>query len=187
MSEWCQNKDCCHKKNQNQIRGTKGYKYYQSNKAYDYYFGMFCSQGCFHNYFREHSRRILDIIGEIPKQTIGVDDAWRIGHDYNYGDRINSNSHHIYFLENKLMGIKQEISREQAQTPEQLREDYGFRSEWNSGGSNSYFLINLLMGVKHRITREQAQTPEDIRENYDWGTRPGSEAKPLAIQLGLAS
>ena len=145
MSEWCQNKDCCHKKNQNQIRGTKGYKYYQSNKAYDYYFGMFCSQGCFYNYFREHSRRILDIIGEIPKQTIGVDDAWRIGHDYNYGDRINSNSHHIYFLENKLMGIKQEISRQQAQTPEQLRED------------------------------------------YDWHTRPDSEAKPLAIQLGLAS
>jgi hypothetical protein len=144
MTEWCQNKSCCYKKNQNQIRGTKGHKYYQSNKAHDYYFGMFCSQGCFHNYFREHSRRILDIIGEIPKQTIGVDDAWRIGHDYNYGG-INSNSHHIYFLENKLMGIKHEISRQQAQTPEQIREDYG------------------------------------------WHTRPDSEAKPLAIQLGLAS
>ena len=139
MTEWCQNKDCCYKKNQNQIRGTKGHKYYQSNKAQDYYFGMFCSLGCSHNYFRKHSRRILDTIGEIPKQTIGVNDAWQI------------------------------------------------TSEWNSRDSNSYFLVNLLMGVKHRITREQAQTPEDIRENYGWGTRPSSEAKPLAIQLGLAS
>ncbi len=43
------------------------------------------------------------------------------------------------------------------------------------------------MGVKHKISRQQAQTPEDIRENYSWGTRPDSEAKPLAIQLGLAS
>ncbi len=43
MTEWCQNKDCCYKKNQNQMRGTKGHKYYQSNKAHDYYFGMFCS------------------------------------------------------------------------------------------------------------------------------------------------
>ena len=144
MTEWCQNKDCCYKKNQNQMRGTKGYKYYQSNKAHYYYFDMFCSQGCFHNYFKEHSRRILDTIGEIKKQTIGVDDVWRIGYDYNYGG-INSNSRHIYFLENKLMGIKHEISRQQAQTPEQLREDYG------------------------------------------WDTRPSSEAKPLAIQLGLTS
>ena len=33
MSEWCQNKKCPDKKNQDQIRGTKGNKYYQSNKA----------------------------------------------------------------------------------------------------------------------------------------------------------
>ena len=138
MSEWCQNKDCCYKRNQNQIRGTKGYKYYQSNKAHDYYFGMFCSQGCFHTYFKEHSRRILDTVGEIKKQTIGVDNAWKIV------------------------------------------------SEW-SGGGNNYFLENKLMGIKQEISREQAQTPEQLREDYDWHTRPDSEAKSLAIQLGLAS
>jgi hypothetical protein len=33
MSEWCQNKKCPEKKNQNQIRGSKGAKYYQSNKS----------------------------------------------------------------------------------------------------------------------------------------------------------
>ena len=33
MSEWCQNKKCPEKKNQNQIRGSKGAKYYQSNKV----------------------------------------------------------------------------------------------------------------------------------------------------------
>ena len=138
MTEWCQNKDCCYKKNQNQMRGTKGHKYYQSNKAHDYYFDMFCSQGCFHNYFREHSRRILDTIGEIPKQTIGVANAWRI------------------------------------------------RSEWG-GGSNTYFLENKLMGIRQEISRQQAQTPEQLREDYGWYTRPDSEAKTLATQLGLAS
>ena len=140
MSEWCQNKDCCYKKNQNQIRGTKGHKYYQSNKAHDYYFGMFCSQGCFHNYFKEHSRRILDTIGEIKKQTIGIDNVWQI------------------------------------------------RSEWNTvGQGNSYFLVNRLQGVYQVITREQAQTPDQIRQDYGWYTRENSEAKPLAIQLGLTS
>ena len=140
MSEWCQNKDCCYKRNQNQMRGSKGSKYYQSNKASRYYYDMFCSQGCFHNYFNENLPAIKNAVGEIGKQTIGVDDAWE------------------------------------------------FKSEWRGGGEgNNYFLINYLMGVKHTLTREQAQTPEQIQQDYGWCTRESSEAKPLAIQLGLAS
>ena len=140
MSEWCQNKDCCYKRNQNQMRGSKGNKYYQSNKAHGYYYGMFCSQGCFHNYFNNNLPAIKNAVPEIGKQTIGVDDAWE------------------------------------------------FKSEWNTvGQGNSYFLVNRLQGVHHVITREQAQTPDQIRQDYGWYTRENSEAKPLAIQLGLAS
>ncbi len=138
MSEWCQNKDCCYKRNQNQIRGSKGNKYYQSNKAHEYYYDMFCSQGCFHAYFNNNLPAIKNAVPEIGKQTTGVDDAWE------------------------------------------------FRSEYNNGG-NSYFLVNRLQGVYQVITREQAQTPEQIREDYGWYTKENSEAKPLAIQLGLAS
>ena len=36
MSEWCQNKKCPEKRNKNQIRGSKGAKYYQSNKKNNY-------------------------------------------------------------------------------------------------------------------------------------------------------
>jgi len=140
MSEWCQNKECCYKRNQNQMRGSKGNKYYQSNKASGYYYDMFCSQGCFHNWFGTNKETLLNTIGTIGKQTIGVDDAWE------------------------------------------------FKSEYNTvGEGNSYFLVNRLQGVYQVITREQAQTPEDIRQDYGWSTRPDSEAKPLAIQLGLAS
>ena len=140
MSEWCQNKECCRKRNQNQMRGSKGNKYYQSNKAHKYYYDMFCSQGCFHNYFSENLPAIKNAVGEIGKQTIGVDDAWQ------------------------------------------------FKYEWVGGGQgNNYFLINYLMGVRHPLTREQAQTPDQIRQDYGWYTRENSEAKPLAIQLGLAS
>ena len=122
------------------MRGSKGNKYYQSNKAHDYYYGMFCCQGCFHAWFGTNKETLLNTIGTIGKQTIGVDDAWE------------------------------------------------FKSEWNTvGQGNSYFLVNRLQGVYQVITREQAQTPEDIRQDYGWSTRPDSEAKPLAIQLGLAS
>ena len=145
MSEWCQNKDCCRKRNQNQMRGSKGNKYYQSNKAHRYYYDMFCSQGCFHAYFNNNLPAIKNAVPEIGKQTIGVDDAWEFKHEYNY---TNGNG-----------------------------ED----------NRNTFFLINYLQGVRHAITREQAQTPEQIREDYGWQTRPNSEAKPLAIQLGLAS
>jgi len=140
MSEWCQNKECCYKRNQNQMRGSKGSKYYQSNKAHKYYYDMFCSQGCFHSYFNSNLSAIKNAVREIDKQTIGVEDAWEI------------------------------------------------KSEWNyAGQGNTYFLINRLQGINHTITKEQAQTPDQIRQDYGWYTRENSEAKPLAIQLGLAS
>ena len=142
MSEWCQNKDCCDKRNQNQIRGSKGNKYYQSNKAHEYYYGMFCSQGCFHNYFKTNLPAIKNTVPEIGKQITGVEDAWEFKHERNYNS--------------------------------EQTEDI-------------YFLINRLKGVHHAVTREQAQTPEQIRQDYGWYTRPDSEAKELAIQLGLAS
>ena len=142
MSEWCQNKDCCRKRNQNQMRGSKGNKYYQSNKTSGYYYGMFCCQGCFHAWFKTNKDTCMNAIGTIDKQTIGVDDAWEFRHESNYaGDEVAYN----------------------------------------------YFLINYLMGVRHPLTREQAQTPDQIRQDYGWYTRENSEAKPLAIQLGLAS
>ena len=140
MSEWCQNKDCCYKRTQNQMRGSKGNKYYQSNKSSSYYYDIGCCQGCFWQWFKQNEATLKNAVREIDKQTIGVDDAWE------------------------------------------------FKSEWNTvGQGNSYFLVNRLQGVFQAITREQAQTPDQIRQDYGWYTRENSEAKPLAIQLGLAS
>ena len=140
MSEWCQNKDCCYKRNQNQMRGSKGNKYYQSNKSSSYYYDIGCCQGCFWQWFKQNEATLKNAVREIDKQTIGVADAWE------------------------------------------------FKSEWNTvGQGNSYFLVNRLQGVYQVITREQAQTPDQIRQDYGWYTRENSEAKPLAIQLGLAS
>ncbi len=80
MAEWCQNKDCAKKKTQSQIRGTKGSKYYQSNKAHSYYYDMFCGQRCFHNWFAKHHETCLNTVGEIGKQTLPCDDAWFISY-----------------------------------------------------------------------------------------------------------
>ena len=153
MSEWCQNKDCCYKRNQNQMRGSKGSKYYQSYKAQQrpkdshvsiahYYFNRFCSQGCFHSYLITNETAVFNLVPEIDRRTIGIDDAWEFKHERNYSSEHNE---------------------------------------------DMYFLVNRLQGVYQVITRQQAQTPEDIRQDYGWITRPDSEAKPLAIQLGLAS
>ena len=144
MAEWCQNKECCYKRNQNQIRGSKGNKYYQSNKVSGYY-KHWCSMGCREQWFQVHSDTCMNAVGFIDKQTTGVDDAWEIKHEYNYSDGNGEDNRNVFFL------------------------------------------INRLQGVRHAITKQQAQTPEQIREDYGWQTRPDSEAKPLAIQLGLAS
>ena len=129
MATWCQNKKCPQKKTQSQIRGNKGNKYYQSNKAKHYYFEMFCGQRCMDQWFQVHSQTCLNAVGEIDKQTIPVDDAWYV--EYSWGQyQYNSETNEGYYantgyhLINKLKGVKQLITREQAQTPEQIAQDY---------------------------------------------------------------
>ena len=139
MSEWCQNKKCPEKKTQSQIRGSKGAKYYQSNKAKSYYFHMFCGQRCMDKWFNEHWQTCLNAVGEIDKQVLPLDDAWFVDYIWSY------NSEPVYKL------------------------------------------INKLKGVKQVITREQAQTPEDIERDWQYKTIDDTQARELAIQLGLAS
>ena len=129
MSEWCQNKKCAQKKTQSQIRGNKGNKYYQSNKAKHYYFHMFCGQRCMDQWFNVHWQTCLNAVGEIDKQTIPVDDAWYV--EYSWGryqyDSETQRGYYTnqgYHIINKLKGVKQLITKEQAQTPEQLAQNY---------------------------------------------------------------
>ena len=141
---WCQNKKCAEKKNQAQIRGNKGNKYYQSYKAKPYYNYMFCSQRCQDQFLNENWQTCLNAVGEIGKQIIPVEDAWYVQYDYNW----NSNSGDDHY---------------------------------------TYTLKNRLKGVSRLITREQAQTPEFIADGHHWRTINDTQAKELAVTLGLAS
>ena len=139
-SEWCQNKKCPEKKNQNQIRGSKGAKYYQSNKSSGYY-EYWCSMGCRDAWWIEHKNTCIQAVGFIDKQVINLADAWYVEYRYDY--------------------------REEMQ--------------------NRYHLKNILKGVDQPITREQAQSPEDIANGHNWNVISQTDAKELAVTLGLAS
>ena len=141
MTEWCQNKKCPEKKNQNQIRGSKGAKYYQSNKASGYY-EHWCSMGCRESWWQDHKDTCMNAVGYIDKQVLPLDDAWYV--EYKYG--------------------------------------------YNLDESNRYHLINRLKGIDRVITKQQAQTPKQQAEEYgDYATIDDTQAKELAITLGLAS
>ena len=138
-SEWCQNKKCPEKKNQNQIRGSKGAKYYQSNKANGYMY--WCSMGCRDVWFEEHKETCMNAVGFIDKQTLYLDDAWDVEYKYGY-----------------------------------------YNDE-----SSRYHLVNKLKGVDRHITQQQAQTEEQISQGHGWYTIDTTQAKELAITLGLVS
>ena len=141
MTIWCQNKKCPERKNQNQIRGNKGNKYYQSNKANSYY-EHWCSETCRKQWFSDHATVCLNAVGEIDKQIVPCDDAWYVQHDYRWG---------------------------------------------TTESNDLYSLCNKLKGVKRTITRQQAQTPEQISNDYNWQTIDDTQAKELAVTLGLVS
>ena len=143
MSEWCQNKSCPSKKNQNQIRGSKGAKYYQSNKSSVYY-KYWCSMGCRDEWWRHHSDTCINAVGFIDKQVLPLDDAWFVEYQYNWDSDAQSHS-------------------------------------------PLYYIINKNRNVKQPITREQAQTQEDIQRDWCHVTIDDTQARELAVQLGLAS
>ena len=122
-SEWCQNKKCPEKKNQGQIRGSKGAKYYQSNKSASYYF-YWCSMGCRDQWWNEHKNTCMQAVGFIDKQIIPLEDAWFV--EYRYDWRAEQQDR--YHLVNKLKGVDQIITREQAQTQEQIDADHSWRT-----------------------------------------------------------
>ena len=124
---WCQNPMCVQKKTNGQIRGSKGNKYYQSKKAQDY-LGYWCSHTCREKWFDIHREVCVQAVGIIGKKTIPLDDAWFVEYSYGtyrYNNETNEGGYvnQGWYLMNKLQGIKQSITKEQAQTPEQIREN----------------------------------------------------------------
>jgi hypothetical protein len=117
-SEWCQNKKCPEKKNQNQIRGSKGAKYYQSNKSSSYY-EYWCSMGCRDAWWIEHKNTCIQAVGFIDKQILPLEDAWYVEYLYDW----RQESHDRYRLRNKLKGVDHHITREQAQSPEDIEQN----------------------------------------------------------------
>ena len=113
MSEWCQNKNCPDRMNQNQIRGSKGNKYYQSRKTSEYYYDMFCCQGCFYGWFNTNHETCLRTVGEIGKQIVPIENSWKKESKWHWRNSDDGGSFHTYYLNNKLLGEKIEITEEQ--------------------------------------------------------------------------
>ena len=112
-TKWCQNPKCPEKKLSNQIRGSKGNKYYQSNTANGYGNGNFCTLGCYDTWSDIYLHRAIEAIGVRITEPVKVnmENAWCIEYDYtwNAGQSID-----FYYLTNKLYNIKQSITKQQA-------------------------------------------------------------------------
>ena len=106
---WCQNSKCPEKKNQNQIRGTKGHKYYQSNKSASYYF-YWCSMNCRDRWWEENKDTCMRAVGlRTEPVKLLMENAW--SKDYKW--RHTGDGGDIHYLVNKLMGIRIPITEHQ--------------------------------------------------------------------------
>jgi hypothetical protein len=78
---------------------------------------------CREEWWREHQDTCMNAVGFIDKQVLPLDDAWFVESNYSWngGDCI-----YLYHIVNKNRGIKQQITREQAQSPEMIQRDYGY-------------------------------------------------------------
>ena len=115
-TKWCQNPKCPEKKNSNQIRGSKGSKYYQSNKANGYGNGNFCTLGCYDEWSNIYLDRAIDAIGARITEPVKVsmENAWEVKPEYVYNRGDDTQSRYIYFLTNQLFNVRHPITMEQA-------------------------------------------------------------------------
>ena len=113
-TKWCQNPRCPEKKNSNQIRGTKGKQFYQSNKASGYGNGNFCTLGCYDSWASQYIDRAIDNLGIriVEPVKLPMESAWSKNYNYRWNNTTNENNDEHY-LENKLMGIKIPITEDQ--------------------------------------------------------------------------
>ena len=114
-TKWCQNPKCPEKKNSNQIRGSKGSKYYQSNKANGYGNGNFCTLGCYDEWSDIYLDRAIDAIGVRINEPVKVnmENAWLIDSDYQWA-RGDSEGRYLYFLVNQLYNVRHPLTKQQA-------------------------------------------------------------------------
>ena len=111
-TKWCQNPRCPEKKNSNQIRGTKGKKYYQSNKT-SQWLKYWCTNNCREEWWREHRDTCIRAVGlRVEPVKLPMESAWSKKYNYRWDNTTNENNDEHY-LENKLMGIRIPITEHQ--------------------------------------------------------------------------
>ena len=115
-TEWCQSPECPEKKNSNQIRGTKGKKYYQSNSTarFSYGNGNFCTLACYNLWSEQYMDRAIDNLGIriVEPVKLPMESAWSKNCNYRWNNTTNDRNDDHY-LENKLMGIRIPITEHQ--------------------------------------------------------------------------
>ena len=138
-TQWCQNPKCPEKKNSNQIRGSKGNKYYQSNRANGYGNGNFCPLGCYDEWSNIYLDRAIDSIGVRITEPVKVsmENAWIVHSVYSYNPERDSS--YLYFLVNKLQNIRHPITEQQATNPE----------------ANNMYCNNKLTSAQAKVLAEQ--------------------------------
>ena len=106
---WCQNSKCADKKNKAQVRGVKGHKYYQSNKASRWYV-YWCGMRCREEWWKEHKDTCIRAVGlRLKPVKLTPENAWR--KDYTW--RSSSDGGHRHYLENILLGERISITEVQ--------------------------------------------------------------------------
>ena len=115
-TKWCQSPKCPEKKNSNQIRGTKGKKYYQSNTTgrYSYGNGNFCTLRCYNDWSNTYMDRAIDNLGIriVEPVKLPMESAWSKNYNFRWNNTSNDRNDDHY-LENKLMGIRIPITEHQ--------------------------------------------------------------------------
>ena len=108
----CQGPSCHTYRTKDRIRGSKGDKHYQTRKRSSFYFDLFCSQRCEHDWLKKFGNQAVDHFGRIhePKRT-SASGAWY--KDSKYLGYNNDGTRYAHYFVNDLLGERRPITEQQ--------------------------------------------------------------------------
>ena len=114
--KYCQGPKCHTYRTKDRIRGPKGARYYQTRKRSEFYYlgNNACSMMCERDWYDKFGEQAINHFGRLHEPiTVTVDNAWYKDSHYHYNG--GSDSYHIYYIINDLLGERRPISLAQYQ------------------------------------------------------------------------
>ena len=111
--KYCQGTSCHQYTTKDRLRGNKGNKTFQTRRRTSFYYGEFCDNRCYNDWFQKYGTQAVNHFGRLKEvKHLTEDNAWVKDWNYPSGDYMGRENRQYVFI-NKITNEQRPITEEQ--------------------------------------------------------------------------